>query len=49
LHYDDDLDALNFASAACALKHTILGDVNMATLENVKSLMGGDTSGALKR
>ncbi|MFB9052307.1 sugar kinase [Formosa undariae] len=49
LHYDDDLDALNFASAACALKHTILGDVNMATLDNVTSLMGGDTSGALKR
>ncbi|CDF78876.1 2-dehydro-3-deoxygluconate kinase [Formosa agariphila KMM 3901] len=49
LHYDDDLDALNFASAACALKHTILGDVNMASLDNVTSLMGGDTSGALKR
>ncbi|PNW26951.1 sugar kinase [Formosa algae] len=49
LHYEDDLDALNFASAACALKHTILGDVNMASLDNVTSLMGGDTSGALKR
>ena len=49
LHYDDDLDALNFASAACALKHTILGDVNMVSLENVTSLMGGDTSGSLKR
>ncbi|QDO94482.1 sugar kinase [Formosa sediminum] len=49
LHYEKDLDALNFASAACALKHTIIGDVNMATLDNVKSLMGGDTSGALKR
>ncbi|WP_066219512.1 sugar kinase [Formosa haliotis] len=49
LHYDNDLDALNFASAACALKHTILGDVNMVSLENITSLMGGDTSGALKR
>ncbi|WP_372753832.1 sugar kinase [Mariniflexile sp.] len=49
LHYDDDLQALNFASAACALKHTVPGDVNMVSLENVISLMEGDTSGAIKR
>ena len=49
LHYDDDMQALNFASAACALKHTVPGDVNMVSLENVLSLMDGDTSGALKR
>ena len=49
LHYDDDLQALNFASAACALKHTVPGDVNMVSLENVQSLMEGDTSGALLR
>ena len=49
LHYKDELDALNFATAACALKHTVMGDVNMVSLENVKSLMGGNTSGALRR
>ncbi|WP_209404877.1 sugar kinase [Pseudozobellia sp. WGM2] len=49
LHYDNDLQALNFASAACALKHTVPGDVNMVSLENVTSLMEGDTSGAIKR
>ncbi|OBQ55907.1 sugar kinase [Tamlana sp. s12] len=49
LHYDTDLEALDFATAACALKHTVIGDVNMVSLENIKSLMGGDTSGALKR
>jgi len=49
LHYDDDIQALNFASAACALKHTVPGDVNMVSLENVVSLMHGDTSGAIKR
>ncbi|RKN78143.1 sugar kinase [Ulvibacterium marinum] len=49
LHYDDDLQALNFASAACALKHTVPGDVNMVSLENVISLMKGDTSGAIRR
>ncbi len=49
LHYEDDLQALNFASAACALKHTVPGDVNMVSLENVISLMEGDTSGTIKR
>ncbi|PKA97720.1 2-dehydro-3-deoxygluconokinase [Flavobacteriaceae bacterium MAR_2009_75] len=49
LHYDNDLQALNFASSACALKHTVPGDVNMVSLENVTSLMEGDTSGAIKR
>ena len=48
LHYDDQR-ALDFASAACALKHTVPGDVNMVSLENVQSLMDGDTSGAIKR
>ena len=49
LHYDNDVEALNFASAACALKHTVPGDVNMVSLENVISLMEGDTSGSIKR
>lgn len=50
LHYpDDDLQALNFAAAACALKHTVPGDVNMVSLDNVLSLMEGDTSGSIKR
>ncbi len=48
LHYDD-LQALNFASASCALKHTVPGDVNLVSLDNVLSLMEGDTSGALRR
>ncbi|PWG04556.1 sugar kinase [Polaribacter aquimarinus] len=48
LHYKDE-EAIEFASAACALKHTIPGDVNMVSLENVESLMQGDTSGAIKR
>ncbi len=48
LHYDD-VKALNFASASCALKHTVPGDVNIVSLDNVLSLMQGDTSGALRR
>ncbi len=49
LHCDSDEEALNFASAACALKHTVPGDVNIVSLENVTSLMQGNTSGAIKR
>lgn len=45
----DDQQALDFASAACALKHTVPGDVNMVSLENVQSLMEGDTSRAIRR
>lgn len=48
LHYGD-VKAIDFASAACALKHTVLGDVNIVSLENVQSLMEGDTSGAIRR
>ena len=48
LHYNDD-EAIEFASAACALKHTVPGDVNLVSLDNVKSLMQGNTSGAIKR
>lgn len=49
LHYEEDEQALSFGTAACALKHTVPGDVNMVSLDNVLSLMGGDTSGAIKR
>ncbi|PWH82173.1 2-dehydro-3-deoxygluconokinase [Algibacter marinivivus] len=48
LHYKDN-EAIDFASAACALKHTVPGDVNIVSLDNVISLMQGDTSGAIKR
>lgn len=49
LHYDNDIQALSFASAACALKHTVPGDVNLVSQENVISLMEGNTSGKIKR
>lgn len=46
---DDDQNALNFAVAASALKHTIKGDANLATIDEVKKLMGGDSSGRVAR
>jgi 2-dehydro-3-deoxygluconokinase len=49
LTYDDDQKALNFAVAASCLKHTIYGDFNLVTIEEVEKLMGGDASGRVSR
>lgn len=46
---DDDQNALNFAVAASCLKHTIYGDANLATVEEVEKLMSGDASGRVAR
>lgn len=45
----DDQKALDFAVAASCLKHTIFGDSNLATVDEVKKLMGGDASGRVSR
>lgn len=42
-------DAAEFGVAASALKHTIPGDLNHATLNEVKNLMKGDGSGRVQR
>ncbi|HSI74244.1 MAG TPA: sugar kinase [Lunatimonas sp.] len=42
-------EATEFAVAASALKHTIPGDMNHATLSEVKVLMEGDASGRVQR
>ena len=42
-------DAAEFGVAASALKHTIPGDLNHATLSDVKDLMKGDASGRVQR
>ena len=46
---NSDQEALEFAVAASALKHTIEGDYNRVTIEEVKKLMGGDASGRVSR
>jgi len=46
---NDDQKALDFAVAASCLKHTIKGDANLATIEEVEKLMGGDASGRVSR
>ena len=46
---DNDQQALDFAVAASALKHTIYGDFNLATTDEVEQLMKGDGSGRVSR
>ena len=41
--------ALEFAVAASALKHTINGDFNLVSVEEVEALAGGDASGRVQR
>lgn len=46
---DDQQKALEFAVAASCLKHTIYGDFNRVTVEEVMKLMTGDGSGRVAR
>ena len=41
--------AVDWATAASALKHTILGDVNLVSVAEVDRLAGGDASGRVQR
>lgn len=47
--YGDDGKALEFATAASCLKHSVSGDINRATVADVEALMGGDRSGRVQR
>jgi 2-dehydro-3-deoxygluconokinase len=44
-----DKDALEFAVAASCLKHSIEGDTNHVTVDEIKTLMAGDASGRVQR
>lgn len=46
---EDDQKALEFAVAASCLKHTIYGDFNQVSVEEVEKLMSGDASGRVSR
>ncbi len=49
LEYGDEARALEFAVAASALKHTIPGDFNLASREEVERLAAGDGAGRVVR
>lgn len=45
----DNRSAIEFAVAASCLKHTIFGDFNLVSLEEVEKLAAGDASGRVQR
>jgi 2-dehydro-3-deoxygluconokinase len=47
--YNDGQRALEFATAASCLKHSILGDINRVSVAEVEALMAGDASGRVQR
>ena len=49
LKYKDFKQALEYAVAASALKHTIRGDFNLMSESEVETLMKGDASGRVQR
>ena len=48
-HCETSEEALEFAVAASCLKHSISGDFNRVTLDDVKKLLAGDGSGRVQR
>ena len=46
---EDDQKALEFATAASCLKHSIIGDFNRVSVGDVDTLMKGDASGRVQR
>lgn len=49
LNLSNNHEALEFAVAASALKHTITGDYNLVSEDEVFSLMNGNTNGRVQR
>jgi len=45
----DNEEALNFAVAASCLKHSIPGDMNLVSIDEVKQLLSGGGSGRIQR
>jgi len=49
LQHFNEQKTLEFANAACALKHTILGDANLVSVTEVLEVTQGNTGGRIKR
>ena len=49
LNKKDDQQSLEFATAACAWKHSVEGDVNLATVDDIEGLVRGENVGKLLR
>ncbi len=48
-NYYSAQNAIEFATAASCLKHSVYGDFNQVTVDEIKTLMGGDGSGRVVR
>jgi 2-dehydro-3-deoxygluconokinase len=42
-------ETLDFAIAGSALAHTFQGDYNLATIDEIQAVAGGDVSGRIRR
>ena len=50
LNFEEDYQQiLDFAVAASCLKHTIFGDFNIVSVDEVRKIMKGDVSGRVSR
>jgi 2-dehydro-3-deoxygluconokinase len=49
LAYGDDVRALEFATAASCLKHSIVGDFNRVSVVEVEALVAGEATGRVQR
>ena len=49
MHGKSDRDALEYAAAASCLKHTIEGDFNLVSVDEVEKLVKGNGSGRVQR
>ncbi len=49
LRHFNNQKTLEFANAACAIKHTILGDINLASILEILEVADGKTGGRIKR
>ena len=49
LQFNQPQETIEFAVAASCLKHSIEGDYNMVSMDEVLKLAGGDGSGRVQR
>jgi len=49
LTFGDEQRALEFATAAGCLKHTVPGDFNRVSVAEIETLLKGDASGRVQR
>ncbi len=48
-HYEDKQDVIEFAAAASCLKHSVPGDYNRVTVQEVEQFMKSGGSGRISR